>query len=196
MIQLLRGTKSQLDSYQTVIAEGQPIFEKDTGQLKIGNGSSIYSALPYVGDASSSVQLSGTTNNYTIDLGQGLQYRYLCKRMTEWTDSLGRSINPDVGKYEWVQIFSDSQSIWTLAYTSGARSNDIRLDISDLVSGFSNLYSATACGDSYYLLNSNFAYLEPGEIQTYLSICISAIVYRPSNPGTNWYIAVGVLGST
>lgn len=49
MIQLLRGTKSQLDSYQTVIAEGQPVFEKDTGQLKIGNGSSIYSALPYVG---------------------------------------------------------------------------------------------------------------------------------------------------
>ena len=53
MIQLLRGTKSQLDSYQTVIAEGQPIFEKDTGQLKIGNGSSIYSALPYVGTVAS-----------------------------------------------------------------------------------------------------------------------------------------------
>lgn len=52
MIQLLRGTKSQLDSYQTVIAEGQPVFEKDTGQLKIGNGSSIYSALPYVGAGS------------------------------------------------------------------------------------------------------------------------------------------------
>lgn len=54
MIQLLRGTKSQLDSYQTVIAEGQPVFEKDTGQLKIGNGSSIYSALPYVGASSGS----------------------------------------------------------------------------------------------------------------------------------------------
>lgn len=196
MIQFMRGSKSQLDSLQTILPSGQPVFEEDSGQLKIGNGSSLYSALPYVGAASSSMQLSGTTNNYTIDLGQGLQYRYLCKQMTEWTDSLGRSINPDVGEYEWVDILSGSKSIWTLAYTSGAHSNNIRLDISDLVSGFSNLYSATACGDSYYLLNSNFAYLEPGQIQTYLSICISAIVYRPSTPGSNWYISVGVLGST
>lgn len=196
MIQLLRGTKSQLDSYQTVIAEGQPVFEKDTGQLKIGNGSSIYSALPYVGTASSSMQLSGTTNNYTIDLGQGLQYRYCCKRMTEWTDYAGRSLDPDVGNYEWIQIFNDSLSIWTLTYTSGAHSNSIRLDISDLVSGFSNLYSATACGNSRYLLNSNFTDAEPGQIETDLSIAISAIIYRPGTPGTDLYIAVGVLGST
>ena len=196
MIQLLRGTKSQLDSYQTVIAEGQPVFEKDTGQLKIGNGSSIYSALPYVGAASSSMQLSGTTNNYTIDLGQGLQYRYLCKQMTEWTDNSGRSIDPNVGEYEWVQLLPDNLSIWTLTYASGAHSNDIRLNISDLVSGFSNLYSATACGSSRYLLNSNFSNVEPGEIQTYLSTSISAITYRPGNPGSSWSIAVGVLGST
>lgn len=196
MIQLLRGTKSQLDSYQTVIAEGQPVFEKDTGQLKIGNGSSIYSALPYVGAASSSMQLSGTTNNYTIDLGQGLQYRYLCKQMTEWTDNSGRSIDPNVGEYEWVQLLPDNLSIWTLTYASGAHSNDIRLNISDLVSGFSNLYSATACGNSRYLLNSNFTDAEPGQIQTDLSIAISAIIYRPGNPGNSLYIAVGVLGST
>lgn len=80
MIQLLRGTQSQLNSYSTIIPDGQPVFERDTGQLKIGNGSSLYSALPYVGAVASSMQLSGTTNNYTIDLGQGLQYRYLCKK--------------------------------------------------------------------------------------------------------------------
>lgn len=49
MIQLLRGTKQQLNSYSTIIPDGQPVFEKDTGQLKIGNGASMYSALPYVG---------------------------------------------------------------------------------------------------------------------------------------------------
>lgn len=49
MIQLLRGTKQQLNIYSTIIPDGQPVFEKDTGQLKIGNGASMYSALPYVG---------------------------------------------------------------------------------------------------------------------------------------------------
>ena len=49
MIQLLRGTQQQLNSYSTIIPDGQPVFEKDTGQLKIGNGTSMYSALPYVG---------------------------------------------------------------------------------------------------------------------------------------------------
>ena len=67
MIQLLRGTKSQLDSYQTVIAEGQPVFEKDTGQLKIGNGSSIYSALPYVGASSGGSFPSATVRTSSID---------------------------------------------------------------------------------------------------------------------------------
>lgn len=53
MIQFLRGTQSQLNSSNQVFAAGQPIFESDTGQLKIGNGSSVFSALPYVGASSS-----------------------------------------------------------------------------------------------------------------------------------------------
>lgn len=54
MIQFLRGSKSQLESSSTIIAAGQPVFESDTGQLKIGDGSSVFSALPYVGASSSS----------------------------------------------------------------------------------------------------------------------------------------------
>lgn len=53
MIQFMRGTKSQLTSNSSIIAAGQPVFEIDTGQLKIGNGSSVFSALPYVGVSSS-----------------------------------------------------------------------------------------------------------------------------------------------
>ena len=49
MIQFLRGTQTQLNSSSQVFAAGQPIFESDSGQLKIGNGSSRYSSLPYVG---------------------------------------------------------------------------------------------------------------------------------------------------
>ena len=54
MIQFLRGTQVALTSSNTVFSEGQPIFEKDTGRLKIGDGSSVYSALKYIGESSTS----------------------------------------------------------------------------------------------------------------------------------------------
>ena len=50
MIQFLRGNKSQLEASQTIFGDGQPIFEKDTGQLKVGNGIDVFSSLPYVGN--------------------------------------------------------------------------------------------------------------------------------------------------
>lgn len=54
MIQFLRGTQAALTSSNTIFSEGQPIFEKDTGKLKIGDGSSAYSALKYIGESSAS----------------------------------------------------------------------------------------------------------------------------------------------
>lgn len=64
MIQLLRGTKSTLESSQTVFSDGQPIFEKDTGQLKIGNGVDIFSNLPYVGATASSDWVTGVSSDH------------------------------------------------------------------------------------------------------------------------------------
>lgn len=54
MIQLLRGNSSTLNASQQIFAEGQPVFEKDTQKLKIGNGVDIYSALKYIGESSGS----------------------------------------------------------------------------------------------------------------------------------------------
>lgn len=65
MIQLLRGTKSTLEASQTVFSDGQPIFEKDTGQLKIGNGADIFSNLPYVGATDSSDWVTGVSSDHT-----------------------------------------------------------------------------------------------------------------------------------
>ena len=42
MIQFLRGTQAALNSSQQVFPEGQPIYEKDTHQLKIGDGVNSY----------------------------------------------------------------------------------------------------------------------------------------------------------
>lgn len=54
MIQFLRGTQTQLNSSSQVFAAGQPIFESDSGQLKIGDGIRTFANLPYVGGSSSS----------------------------------------------------------------------------------------------------------------------------------------------
>lgn len=51
VIQFLRGTAAQLSSTNQIVSEGQPVFEKDTGQLKIGDGTSLYKDLPYVGQS-------------------------------------------------------------------------------------------------------------------------------------------------
>lgn len=87
MIQFLRGSKSQLESSSTIIAAGQPVFESDTGQLKIGTGSSRYSSLPYVGSifeydpgsgggSSSDITWSGNSTNGYIDFPNGLRYSW------------------------------------------------------------------------------------------------------------------------
>lgn len=49
MIQFLRGTSSQLQSSNQIFAAGQPVFESDSGQLKIGDGLKTFANLPYVG---------------------------------------------------------------------------------------------------------------------------------------------------
>lgn len=49
MIQFLRGTSSQLQSSNQIFAAGQPVFESDSGQLKIGDGLNTFANLPYVG---------------------------------------------------------------------------------------------------------------------------------------------------
>lgn len=65
MIQFLRGTQTQLNSSSQVFAARQPIFESDSGQLKIGNGSSRYSSLPYVGSIFESSGGDSSTSTYT-----------------------------------------------------------------------------------------------------------------------------------
>ena len=81
MIQFLRGNKSQLEASQTIFGDGQPIFEKDTGQLKVGNGIDVFSSLPYVGASSSggSTWTSGQngSNSWSykdLDTGKRVMY--------------------------------------------------------------------------------------------------------------------------
>ena len=63
-IQFLRGTKSTLSSSNQIFLAGQPVFESDSGQLKIGDGVNSFSNLPYVGEGLSSGGGSTSAGTY------------------------------------------------------------------------------------------------------------------------------------
>lgn len=109
MIQFLRGSKSQLESSSTIIAAGQPVFESDTGQLKIGTGSSRYSSLPYVGSifeydpgsgggSSSEITWSGDYTKGYIDFPNGLRYSWANVSLNNYSQSWQTSSD---GKIYW-----------------------------------------------------------------------------------------------
>ena len=43
-----KGTKAELEASSSIPREGEPIFETDTGRLKVGDGVSAYANLSYV----------------------------------------------------------------------------------------------------------------------------------------------------
>ena len=60
-IQVRRDTASNWTSNNPTPASGEMCYETDTGKLKIGNGSTPYTNLPYIGDGGG----SGGTTDYT-----------------------------------------------------------------------------------------------------------------------------------
>lgn len=61
-IQFLRGTKSKVAASTKVLADGQPLYEKDTNKLKVGDGSTEVKSLPYV-KVDTDSELSSTSTN-------------------------------------------------------------------------------------------------------------------------------------
>lgn len=60
-IQFLRGTKSAIATENPVLLAGQPCVETDTGQMKVGNGTTAYNSLPYVGSGGSTVSYGSSS---------------------------------------------------------------------------------------------------------------------------------------
>lgn len=61
-IQFLRGPKSKVEASNKVLADGQPLYEKDTHKLKIGDGSTAAKSLPYIKVDTDSALSSTSTN--------------------------------------------------------------------------------------------------------------------------------------
>lgn len=61
-IQFLRGTHSKVAASTRVLADGQPLYEKDTHKLKVGDGSTAAKSLPYIKVDTDSALSSTSTN--------------------------------------------------------------------------------------------------------------------------------------
>lgn len=61
-IQFLRGTQSAITASDRVLADGQPLYEKDTNKLKVGDGSTKAKSLPYIKVETDSTLSSTSTN--------------------------------------------------------------------------------------------------------------------------------------
>lgn len=76
-IQFLRGIKSEVTASTKVLSDGQPLYEKDTHKLKVGDGSTEVKSLPYV-KVDTDSELSSTSTNpvqnkvINTELGQKL----------------------------------------------------------------------------------------------------------------------------
>ena len=106
MIQFLRGNKSQLETSQTIFGDGQPIFEKDTGQLKVGNGIDVFSSLPYVG-ASSSAKLSENNYRVLLEYGDYVELFLYGLSINDFYDSVGNKFSSSggtVSRLSWTQL--------------------------------------------------------------------------------------------
>lgn len=135
MIQFLRGNKSQLEASQTIFGDGQPIFEKDTGQLKVGNGIDVFSSLPYVGNFfKEHNQYIDITPNFRICTGiYSSSYLYIVDTELVNTEigMLGVLDNPSRYTYDFSKFphILDSVIYIDIKYTSGLRYPvDIQID--------------------------------------------------------------------
>lgn len=61
-IQFLRGTQSTITASDRVLADGQPLYEKDTHKLKVGDGITKAKSLPYIKVETDSTLSSTSTN--------------------------------------------------------------------------------------------------------------------------------------
>jgi hypothetical protein len=62
-IRLRRGTADAIAAQNPVLSIGEPVFEKDTGRIKIGDGGTPWNDLPYISDASSTGVLGSFTKS-------------------------------------------------------------------------------------------------------------------------------------
>lgn len=102
-MQFKRGTAARWATVNPVLASGEPGFETDTGKQKIGDGTTVWTALPYQGGGgltvlSPSGDTSGNTDTATLNTACNVAGHVLLAKGNWYVKSVGLTTN-DV----WVQ---------------------------------------------------------------------------------------------
>ena len=114
-IQFLRGTKSNVTASTKVLADGQPLYEKDTHKLKVGDGSTQAKSLPYITVDTDSTLSSTSTNPIQNKVVNSELEGKVAKAGDTMTGNLtiSKDANPWVGlalgdDKAYVQVFSSA----------------------------------------------------------------------------------------
>ena len=95
-----------------ILLAGEPAFETDTGQLKIGNGKDSYKDLPYVGSSTGNSESYTHTSEEIID---GKVYQVFWKIIpTDDNQVSGVTVDPTTGKL--CEVFSDKKTYYLHRY--------------------------------------------------------------------------------
>lgn len=114
-IQFLRGTESKVSASTKVLADGQPLYEKDTHKLKVGDGSTQAKSLPYITVDTDSTLSSTSTNPIQNKVVNSELEGKVAKAGDTMTGNLtiSKDANPWVGlalgdDKAYVQVFSSA----------------------------------------------------------------------------------------
>lgn len=122
-IQLARYTAAQWASANPVLLQGEPGWEIDSGNLKIGNGTSTWNTLPYFGDSADSPQvtLNGTTAGTAVSSQpfQGATFKKFVVYLNGYRNSTAgaQTINYPLAFLKTPRVVADDAGILATATT-------------------------------------------------------------------------------
>ena len=125
-IQLRRGTAAEWLSTNPVLAVGEMVLETDTNQFKIGNGISVWTALPYGGVQGATGFTGATGAGTTGSTGStGTPGYTVVSDYFSVVGSLNGSGNTVAYTYDGINYFASTsgKTVFTFACTCGNGTN-------------------------------------------------------------------------
>lgn len=122
-IQFLRGAKTKVAASTKVLADGQPLYEKDTHKLKVGDGSTQAKSLPYIKvDTDSS--LSSTSTN---PIQNKVVNSALSGKVSKAGDTMTGNLTISKDANPWVSLALGDDKAYMQVFSSAGTNNVPRM---------------------------------------------------------------------
>ena len=194
--QLLRATKIEWSTKNPILRSGEPGIESDTARLKLGDGSTTWDNLEYIGDDIYNETILATVNLGDIKAGDTIEGKkvtellksilsaYIKPTFTSFTANTKTSINLEIG----VPLLSAYNLTWNLSNLSNVQDTTSGIISCDDINAFNNLGNVNLKDLSLNLNSvSGYTYNTPDKI----SLTITGQDIKGSNIGNkkidfNW----------